>query len=123
MKIKPGDIIIGTAALCFIVFFSLGIYTHPATGRELHIISQDKEYIYTLQTDEEINIPGPLGTSVIHIENNRVYMHTSPCPLQLCVEKGAIENPGEWIACLPNKILIIIKGKGNDQQEIDIISQ
>lgn len=123
MNIKPGDIFIIIAALCFIIGFSLLVYSVPGTDMRLHVISRDKEFIYTLQTDQLIEIQGPLGISVIHIKDNRAYMHASPCPLQLCVEKGAIMNPGEWVACLPNKILIIVKGKKDDQREIDIISQ
>jgi hypothetical protein len=123
MEIKLGDILIIITALCFIVVFSLNIFTHRASAGELHVILPDKEYIYTLQKNEEITIQGPLGASVIHIKDNHVCMHSSPCSLQLCVEKGTITHPGEWIACLPNKILIIIKGKENDQNEIDALSR
>ena len=122
MKLKMGDIFIIIASSCFIVLFTVFIYSNQVTDKSLHIITPDKEYIYSLHTDQQIVITGPLGLSYVHIKNNRVSMHSSPCPLQICIDRGEISNPGEWIVCLPNKILLIIKGKKNVEKDIDILS-
>ncbi|MBN2440009.1 MAG: NusG domain II-containing protein [Spirochaetales bacterium] len=123
MNIKPGDIIIIFISLCFIIFFSAFIYNNTITNKQLSILTQEKEFIYSLQKDREIEVQGPLGVSIIHIKNGRVSMHSSPCPLKLCVAKRSISNPAEWIACLPNKVMLIIKGKRNEQTDVDSISQ
>jgi hypothetical protein len=123
MKLKTGDIIIILASLCFIVLFSVYIFSNPRNSQNLHILTPEKEYIYSLQTDRQIEIDGPLGTSTIEIKDGHAFMSSSPCPLKICIERGEISGQGEWIACLPNKILLIIKGKENEEPEIDSISQ
>lgn len=123
MNPKIGDIFIIITAVCIITFLSFTILHNPANNKNCHILFGEKEYIYPLNSDQSIEITGSLGTSHIRIKNNSVSMTSSPCPLKICVKKGEISNSGEWIACLPNKILIIIKGKRNEKTEIDIISE
>jgi hypothetical protein len=123
MKPKIGDFFIIIIAVTFVTFLSLSLFSNPVSNKNCHIITPDKEYIYPLNTDQTIEIKGPLGLSRIQLKNNCVRMLSSPCPLKICVKKGEISNPGEWIACLPNNILIIIKGNKNEETRIDILSQ
>ncbi|MBI4712834.1 MAG: NusG domain II-containing protein [Planctomycetes bacterium] len=39
-----------------------------------------------------------------------VHILHSDCPAQVCVHTGWIKNIGETIICLPNKVLLEIKG-------------
>ena len=123
MKPKIGDIFIIIIAVSAIAFLSFSLFNNPVNNRNCHILAPEKEYLYPLNSDLSIEINGPLGTSHIQITNNHVHMSSSPCPLKICVKKGEISEVGEWIACLPNKILIIIKGKKDEKTDIDILSQ
>ena len=55
------------------------------------------------------HIEGEIGVSKILVEDGRVRMIESPCPNKVCVNTYWIENPGELIACIPNKIIIRIE--------------
>jgi hypothetical protein len=61
-------------------------------------------------TAQSINIPGPLGDTVIEVKNNEARVVSSPCDNQTCVAVGAIHRQGQWVACLPNQILLSIEG-------------
>jgi hypothetical protein len=123
MHLKIGDIFIIIIAVSAITFLSFSLINNHVSSKQCHIITRDNEYIYPLNKDKSITLEGPLGNSTIQIKDNQVFMSSSPCPLKICMKKGPISHPGDWIACLPNNILIIIKGKENEKTEIDIISQ
>jgi len=55
---------------------------------------------------------------------NGVRLVESDCPAKICVHSGWIKNSGQTIVCLPNKLLLELKGaiiKG-EQEEYDAIS-
>ncbi len=47
----------------------------------------------------------------VKIEENRVRILESNCPKQICVHTGWISAPGQTVVCVPNRILLEIKGK------------
>jgi hypothetical protein len=50
-----------------------------------------------------------------------VQVISSPCPEKICVKTGRISKPGQWIACLPNRVFISIRGRRSEQP--DAVSQ
>ena len=66
-----------------------------------------------------IKISGPLGTSVAEIKSGAIRMKFSPCPDRYCMETGWIDQPGQVIACVPNRIIIKIVA---DKNSVDTIS-
>lgn len=63
---------------------------------------------YTMNEDCRIDISDCCSVSV---SNHKVCMLYSDCPNQICVLHSAISKPGEIICCVPNSVLIQIKGK------------
>jgi hypothetical protein len=104
-----------------IIFVFMVAYTSKTGNKKIHITSQNSEYYYNLQNPQKLTIQGPLGPTTVVIESNTVRIIDSPCPLKICVKQGRISNPHEWVACLPNSILIDIEGDGDE--EIDSISK
>lgn len=70
---------------------------------------------------KKIPINTELGYNLIEIGDGKVRVIEADCPDQLDVKQGYIESPGEVIVCLPNKLVIEIKGKTKDE-DIDYIS-
>ena len=52
------------------------------------------------------------GYNKIVIENGRLWVTESDCPDGLEVTAGAIENSGEMLICLPNRLVVRIVGEG-----------
>ncbi len=107
--IKVGDVFI-------IVFFLLFIFFLPKNAGEKVIISVDKtkNFVYPLNQNREIVVNGKLGTAKVIIENGRVRIFDSPCPLKICENKGWISKKGDFIICIPNRVVIKITGEGYD---------
>ena len=60
------------------------------------------------------------GTNVLVIENAFAYMSYSGCPDHVCEKTGKIRFVGESIVCLPNRVVITIKGNTDDG--VDLVS-
>lgn len=64
-----------------------------------------------LETDQRLNIAGPLGDTVIEVDQGRVRFVKSPCRGKQCIHSGWLHKSGEFAACLPNKISLAVTGK------------
>ena len=63
-----------------------------------------------LSRNRRIEVPGPLGTTVIAVENSRVRVVSDPGPRQYCVHQGWLSHPGEIAICAPNQVSVQIVG-------------
>jgi len=63
-----------------------------------------------LSRDRRIEVPGPLGTSIVTIEKGRARISSDPSPRQYCVRQGWLERSGEIAICLPNEVSIELTG-------------
>lgn len=52
------------------------------------------------------------------VSDGTVQVSESDCPDKICVERGAISRAGESVVCLPNRVVVVISGKG----EVEAIS-
>lgn len=63
-----------------------------------------------LHKDRQLVVQGPLGETVIEVQQGQVRVVRSPGPQQICVRQGWIQKPGEALICLPNRITVEIPG-------------
>lgn len=75
------------------------------------IQSAEGDYLYPIDSSRIVSITGPLGTTEVEIRDGAVRVASDPGPLQICVIQGWIESPGQWLACLPNRVLVQIIGE------------
>lgn len=64
-----------------------------------------------LAIDQNITVPGPLGTTIITIEKRRARISSDPSPRQYCVRQGWLQQAGEIALCLPNQVSVELTGK------------
>lgn len=78
-----------------------------------------EEYIlqFQKQNRKEIDIN---GHNKVIIEGGKVWMDGADCPDKLCVSQGKISKSGQAIICLPNKVMVTIKG---GKSEYDGVAQ
>ena len=57
--------------------------------------------------------------TIVGIEDGKVYVE-SCCPNGTC-SAGKIEKSGQWIACLPNKV--VIRLEGSKDEEVDVLAR
>ena len=63
-----------------------------------------------LSRDQQIEVPGPLGISVITIEKRKARITSDPSPRQYCVRQGWLQQAGEIAICLPNQVSVELTG-------------
>jgi len=63
-----------------------------------------------LSRDQQIAVPGPLGTSIVTIEKRRARISSDPSPRQYCVRQGWLQQAGEVAICLPNEVSVELAG-------------
>jgi hypothetical protein len=88
------------------------VYSGDGTPPVLHIKGETGEWYYPLDRDREVKIRGPVGETVIVISRGEARVTESDCPEKICVRSAGIKRNGEWIACLPNRVLVTVEGSG-----------
>jgi len=63
-----------------------------------------------LSRDQQIEVHGPLGTSIVTIEKRRARISSDPSPRQYCVRQGWLQQAGEIAICLPNQVSVELTG-------------
>ncbi|MDX8391643.1 MAG: NusG domain II-containing protein [Mariprofundaceae bacterium] len=73
---------------------------------------------YPLHGKKPVHIPaeGEIGISDIVIADGSVFISASPCHSKRCIQTGHQHRIGDTIVCVPNRILVAIRGdaKGFD---------
>ena len=69
--------------------------------------------VHELKQEENLEIEGLIGTTVVRVGPEGVAFLDSPCPHKICMRKGVIERAGEWVLCLPNGVMAEIVGEAD----------
>ena len=64
-----------------------------------------------LRARRQLEVPGPLGQTLIAIEPGRARVLSDPGPRQYCVRQGWLMRPGEIAICAPNRVSLQITGR------------
>jgi hypothetical protein len=116
--LKPLDFLVVAAAAVLAGYSAFAVYASPKQNEQVLIRGSGGSWLFPLDAEETLEVPGPLGTTVVEIRDMRVHVLSSPCSNQTCVAAGHIDSGGQWVACLPNKVLVMIEGNA-DGQNID----
>lgn len=120
---KKGDSIILFCILAGILlsFATFWIPGWDAQDRQAVIIVDGNEYArYKLSPNfsEIIEINTQFGYNKLEIDCGKIRMLDASCEDKIDVKMGTIEKVNETIICLPNRVLVTIKG----QSEVDMVS-
>jgi hypothetical protein len=119
LPLKPLDFAVLAVSLVLTLCSALAVYSGAESGARVVIQGSGRTWIFPLEAEERIAVPGPLGETVVGIGGSRAMVLSSPCANQTCVAAGHIARPGNWTACLPNKVLVSIEGKGDEDGTVD----
>jgi hypothetical protein len=114
-KLKPFDVPAVLLAAAITAGAAFWVYGGASGEAKVIIESGDKTWVYPLDAEETIAVPGALGTTVVHIHDGAAAVESSPCENQTCVAAGSIHLNGQWVACLPNAVFVRIEGSAIDE--------
>jgi len=97
----------------------------PGPAGERLVAERDGRVIYTapLDQDRQIELKGPLGTTRLQVAGGQVAVVSSPCPRKVGIGMGKISRGGEWLACVPNHLLVRIEGEAESRHDYDLLSR
>ena len=102
------------AALCLGCALLISLFSSPGAvaqvywnGTLLHTFPLDEPVEYTLSAPDS-------GSNTILIRDGRVCVCEASCPDQVCVNQGWVNTDTTPIVCLPNRLVIQVKGGEQD---------
>ena len=108
--------------LCIAAILLISSKTIGSGSGYLQVQTHDSTYRYSLSTNREIHVQGPLGDTLIIIEDGKAHIHDSACPTKSCTQQRPIFSARGWIACLPNQVLLTIVGESSEAMEVDDVT-
>ncbi len=75
--------------------------------------------IYDLNQKRELHVKGPIGESIVVINNGQARFKQSPCPNQYCVHQGWLSHAGQVAICLPNQVSLQLLGAKNTYDSLN----
>ncbi len=100
-------VIVGALLVLNLAAFRLPHRDRPAAGVE--ILSDEGRRVVPFGAGR-IEVPGPLGVTVVEVGRASVRIVASPCPRRICVRTGTVRRPGGVSACLPNRVAVRVLG-------------
>ncbi|CEI72129.1 MULTISPECIES: NusG domain II-containing protein [Romboutsia] len=75
----------------------------------------------SFKDEKTFTIKSKHGTNDVLVKDNKIKIIKANCKDELCIKQGEISNVGENIICLPNELIIEIKGAEKDSSSDDMI--
>ena len=119
IPLKPLDIPV--IILAAVPTFFIGSSGRGTAYSKVVVKGEGKTWIFPLEAEERISVAGSIGETLVEIHNGRAAIVSSPCSGQTCVAAGGLYKNGQWTACLPNRVFILIEGTEN-QDAVDAAS-
>ena len=110
-------VIVISIVAVFFMFQQFWSFEHASQLR----IRQGNKIIgtYDLNQTRELHIKGPIGESIIVINQGKVRFKQSPCHNQYCVHQGWLSHAGEVAICLPNQVSLQLLGAKNTYDSLN----
>lgn len=114
-------LIIIILTIAIITFFMIAIIDKGSNKQALVYYDNNLVLVIDLNNKEQTEyiVEGYNGPVKIVTNNGKVKVEEEDSPLHLCSKQGFIEKSYETIVCLPNKIVIKISGK--EQNNLDAV--
>ncbi len=110
---KPGDFLTLGLVAFSIAWLCVALWRHGA-GDTLVVRSKGNVVSeLSLLRNRILTIDGPLGATVVEVQNQRARIARDPSPKQYCVRQGWLQHAGEIALCLPNQVSIEIAASQN----------
>lgn len=116
------DLILLLAVLVIGLIGIVILYTRPAALNGEVEVAVDGEVVMTLplSEDTEVAIEGvDGGENLLVIQDGTAKIESASCPDGICVRHYAISRDGESIICLPNRVVVTIRG--GEKGDVDAV--
>ena len=115
---KRDFILIG--AILAVILIAFAVVTLTKQDGAYVVVKVDGKEVarYSLSEDDTYELNG--GTNILRIEGGKAYLTDANCPDHLCVNQGKIDQTGETITCLPNRLTVTVVG-ADDENGVELV--
>lgn len=119
---RKNDIVLIAVIIAVAGLIWLGIRVTRAEGAYA-VVTVDGELYgsYPLGEDAEVRIGDGEHYNILVIKDGEARISEASCPDKLCINQGAKQYDTESIICLPNRVVVEIKG--GEKSEHDTVVQ
>ncbi len=120
---KKADIVLIIILLLISLSITLFFHFNKSNQKLMAHVYNNGVLVYTfkdLSKDETYTTQGTNGEVVIEVKDGKVRIVKETSPLNICSKQGWSNSPAKPLVCLPNKVVVEIVGKNND--DIDAIA-
>jgi hypothetical protein len=109
--LRPADFLV-LAVAAAIVGASYGAFWSERVEGDEAVVSVGHGEVarISLREDGRFPVSGILGESVLQVKDGQVRFLESPCPGRFCIHAGWISRTGQVAACLPNGVVVEVRG-------------
>ncbi|MDR2921932.1 MAG: NusG domain II-containing protein [Treponema sp.] len=118
MLLKPFDFGIVLCALAAVAASFFLTYSASSGLSLVNVRGEKGLWVFPLDAAESAVVSGPLGDTIVEVGGGAARIVSSPCVNQTCVSAGFIHAPGQWAACLPNRVMVYID-EGGENSNVD----
>ncbi len=101
-------LLVGILLLAALLVFAF-VRTGQKTGAEA-VVTVDGEEIGRYPLNRSGTFPLNGGTNTLVIGDGMAWVIEANCPDKVCMGMGKISRNGEFIACLPNRLIVVVEG-------------
>ena len=108
--VRPGDVFVVGLALLVCVASAATLWRGGAPDK---VVIRAGGQVFAeagLSRPLRIEVPGPLGMTVIEVEPGRARVVSDPGPRQYCVRQGWLTRSGAAAICAPNEVSLMLSG-------------
>lgn len=119
MPLRSADwVVVGVAAA--LVGAATVLTWIPATAAQfVEIRGPDGTETYPIAEDRRVHVVGFIGASEIELASGRVRFVDAPCRNRVCIAAGWLSTGGDFAACAPNGVSILLRA---DDERYDAIN-
>ena len=117
--LRPGDGLVLVLGLGVCIGAALSLWQG---GRPDKAIIKTRGEVFlevSLSAPRIIEVPGPLGVTVIEIRPGRARVASDPGPRQYCVRQGWLTQAGAVAICAPNEVRLSLTGRAADYDSLN----
>ncbi len=94
-----------------LLFFLVRSHQEKDTGSgAAAVVSVDGEVVGRYPLNRDGTFPLNNGSNILVVENGEAWVSEANCPDKVCMGMGKISRNGEFIACLPNRLIVVVEG-------------
>lgn len=119
-RARPGDVVVIALAALLVGASWASLWRGAGPAEWVLVTAPGMEARrVAIGEDATLEINGRLGISRIELRDGRVRFVDSPCVGRLCVHAGWLSRSGHVAACLPNGVVVEVRG---GEREFDAVS-